>query len=70
MGLIGIGPAIGVGYGAGIGSIVEKKERRARLNQEYTKEETEQIKKRKKIALVSLSIGAIILTALVIRKFI
>jgi hypothetical protein len=70
MGLIGIGPALGVGFGAGIGSMIEKKKAEEGLIRDYTEEELIKNKKLKKLTFVLLGLGVAVLAAGIIYKII
>lgn len=66
MGLLGIGPAIGVGFGAGIGSMLEKKYSEKGLIRQLNENEIKQEKKGKIVALSIGILGVLLLTFIIL----
>lgn len=68
LGLIGIGPAIGVGFGVAIGTIIEKRKEEQGLIRELTEEEILKREKSKNIGLGVVLLGILALAAFVAYK--
>ena len=67
-GLIGIGPALGVGFGAAIGQGIEKKKKAEGLVRPLSRAEKDRRKKGVLIGVITLSVALVVLVSLLLLR--